>query len=116
MRVGVGTFTYNGTLTVDFEDRLLVHLQLVISAKLRRNESFMFSWTKPVSGGGGRTSIWIDKHLPMAFDYDTSQMPSINRGWVDELMETTYRSAGLQIVPESGSVPAAGRDRAKSTA
>jgi len=40
----MGKLTYDSTLTVDFDDRVLAHLQLVIGAKLRRAESFYFSW------------------------------------------------------------------------
>ena len=97
----MGTLTYNGTLTVDFDDRLLVHLQVVIAAKLRRDESFMFSWSKP-DDVGGHTSIWIDTRIPISFDYVQSAMPGINRRWIEELMATTYRTAGLQIVAEAG--------------
>ena len=37
----MGKLTYDSTLTVDFDDRVLAHLQLVIGAKLRRAESFV---------------------------------------------------------------------------
>jgi hypothetical protein len=97
----MGTLTYNSTLTVDFDDRLLLHLQVVISTRLRRDESFLFSWSKPDSVGG-RTSIWIDKHIALAFDYADSSMPTINRQWIEDLTRSAYQAGGLQIVPESG--------------
>ncbi|WP_165066122.1 DUF7882 family protein [Marisediminicola senii] len=96
----MGTFTYDSSVIVDFEDRLLLHLQIVITAKLRRDESFMFSWSKP-DEVGGRTTVWIDRHVPVSFDFTHSAMPSINRQWVEELMATTHRTSGLQILPEA---------------
>jgi hypothetical protein len=89
----MGTLTYNSSLTVDFDDRLLLHLQVVISAKLRRDESFVFSWSKPESIGG-RTSIWIDRHIPLAFDYVDSSMPGLNRQWIEDLTKTTHNANG----------------------
>jgi len=97
----MGTLTYNSTLSVDFDDRLLLHLQLVISAKLRRDESFLFSWSKP-EPPGGRTSIWIDKHIPLAFDYVGSAMPTLNRQWIEDMTKAAYQQNGLQIMPEPG--------------
>lgn len=111
----MGTFIYNGTLTAEFDDRLLLHLQLVIGSKLRRDESFMFTWTKPVEIGGGRTNVWLDSHVPLAFEYSSTAMPRVNRQWVEELLETTYRPSGLQIVPEPAAEPAtAGRTSIRS--
>ena len=40
----MGKFIYDGNIKVDFEDRLLAHLQAVIMAKVRRGESFPFTW------------------------------------------------------------------------
>ncbi|MEL4318335.1 ATP-dependent DNA ligase [Leifsonia sp. YIM 134122] len=97
----MGTFIYNGTLTVDFEDRLLAHLQFVITNKLRRDESFSFSWTTADDSGGGRTSVWLDRRIPIVFDFSTSALPALNREWAESLMRTAHRDGRLQIVPET---------------
>ena len=104
----MGLFTYNSTLKVDFEDRLLAHLQTVIAAKLRRHEPFLFSWTKPEDEGGGRTAVWIDAHIPMAFEYVSTEAPSISRRWLEALVATTYNPTGLQVVPDSETDPDSG--------
>ncbi len=49
----MGKFIYDGNIKVDFEDRLLAHLQAVIMAKVRRGESFPFTWKDDISTGGG---------------------------------------------------------------
>jgi hypothetical protein len=96
----MGTLTYDSTLTVDFEDRVLAHLQLVIGAKLRRNEAFYFSWKDDTSIGNGRSTLWMHPTIPLHYKYHGGRPPSINRAWVDELMLTANTPAGLQLVSE----------------
>ena len=50
----MGTMTYDSKLVATFDDRVLAHLQVVIWAKLRRGESFSFTWTDSQRGGMGR--------------------------------------------------------------
>ncbi len=99
----MGKFTYDSTMTVDFDDRVLAHLQVVISAKLRRGESFMFTWKDDPSVGNGRTSIWLAPTLPLGFKYFGSRTPSLNPAWVEALMLAANSSGGLRVVPEPGS-------------
>ncbi|HXD61213.1 MAG TPA: ATP-dependent DNA ligase [Lacisediminihabitans sp.] len=101
----MGRLTYDSTLTVDFEDRLLVHLQMVIGAKFRRNESFYFSWRDDPDIGDGRSTLWLHPTMPLYFKYSGGRPPSINRHWIDELMLTANSPGGLQIVAEP-TVPA----------
>jgi hypothetical protein len=60
---------YDRTLDVEFEDRLLVHLQIVIGAKLRRRESFYFSWKDDPKIGDGRTTVWLDPAIGLFYKY-----------------------------------------------
>lgn len=39
----MGRFIYENTIRTEVEDRALTHLQLVITAKLRRSEPFNFT-------------------------------------------------------------------------
>ncbi|KZC95739.1 MULTISPECIES: DUF7882 family protein [Clavibacter] len=96
----MGTFKYDSTLTAEFDDRLLAHLQLVIGAKLRRGENFYFSWRDDVEVGDGRTTIWMHNSLPLVFKYHGSRVPPINRKWVDALMTTANSPGGLLIMRE----------------
>lgn len=55
----MGTLFYgNRGIHVTFDDRALMHLQIVITAKLRRKESFLFTWTDSTDVGSGRGSMW----------------------------------------------------------
>ena len=57
----MGKMLYSDSdIVIEFDDRALTHLQLVIGAKLRRHESFFFSWGDAKAVGSGRSSIWMD--------------------------------------------------------
>jgi len=96
----LGKLAYAGTMTVDFDDRLLAHLQIVIGAKLRRGESFYFSWRDDQRVGDGRTSIWLSPDVPLVFKYFGSRPPTVNRAWLRRLEMSANTTMGLQIVQE----------------
>ncbi len=96
----MGTLTYDSTLSADFDDRTLAHLQMVVGAKLRRNEAFYFSWKDDASIGNGRSVVWMHPTIPISFKFFGSRPPSLNRAWIDELMLLANTPGGLHIVPE----------------
>ena len=96
----LGRLTYDSTLVADFDDRVLAHLQVVITAKLRRGESFAFSWNDSRDIGSGRTTIWLSESVPLSFRFFGSRPPQINRAWVEHLTQTANSAGGLRIVPE----------------
>lgn len=98
----MGKLTYDGTLVVDFDDRTLAHLQIVISAKLRRGESFTFSWRDDAAIGDGRTTIWLHPAVSLVFKFLGGRQPEINRTWLGELSNAANSPAGLMVTPESG--------------
>ena len=97
----MGKFTYDGLVKVDFEDRLLAHLLLVIGAKIRRGESFHFTWKDDASIGNGRTTVWVHPRVSVVYKFYGSKAPEINRAWVDTLMSTANSPTGLYAVPET---------------
>lgn len=104
----MGKFIYEGGVKTEIEDRALTHLQLVITAKLRRGEPFPFSWREDPSVGGGRTTVWIQPGSSLVFKYFGSRQPSVNRAWIEALAFTANAPAGLYLVPEpqdSGEAP-----------
>jgi len=97
----VGKFIYGTpSISVDFDDRVLAHLKVVILAKVRRGESFTFSWEYAAASGSGHSSIWINPAIPLQFDFSGSREPRLNRLWVDELVQLANTPAGLRVVPE----------------
>ena len=93
----MGSLSYDGGRPIEFEDRTLAHLQIVIGSKLRRAESFYFSWP---SSDGGRTTIWLHPSLSLRYEYTTNQMPALNRSWVERLSECAFGPGGLVLLPE----------------
>lgn len=96
----MGKFIYEGSVKTEIEDRALTHLQLVISAKLRRGEPFPFSWREDPSVGGGRTTVWIHPASSLVYKYFGGRQPSINRAWIEALAFTANAPSGLHLVPE----------------
>jgi len=96
----VGRFIYEGESKVEIEDRALMHIQLVITAKLRRGEPFSFTWRDDVNSGGGRTTVWVHGGSALVFKYHGSRQPAVNREWIEALAFTANSPTGLQIVPE----------------
>lgn len=96
----MGKFIYDGTVKVDFEDRTLAHLQVVIGDKLRRGEPFHLTWKDDVSIGNGRTTVWVHPRSSLVYKYYGSRMPRLNGAWIDALAHTANTPGGLYIVPE----------------
>jgi hypothetical protein len=89
--------------TFDIDDRALAHVELVVLAKLRRNESFALGLDVPE---GGRTTIWINSSSTLRFEYEAASH-EINREWLEELIDSANTTAGMRVLPEPEKVPAA---------
>ena len=97
----MGRLMYDSTTAVDFDDRTLAHLQIVIGAKLRRGESFPFSWTiHATPHDEARNSLWLAPDIPLHFTYYGSRRPVINIAWILQLSALSNSSAGLRLIPE----------------
>jgi hypothetical protein len=83
----------------EIDDRTLAHLQLVISAKLRRREPFFFS-VREDSEASGRISVWMAPAIPLHFRYTGSRPPMINRRWVEALHSAANSPSGLIVLEE----------------
>ena len=106
----MGKFIYEGQIRVDFEDRVLAHLQAVITTKLRRSEAFTFGWKDDNSIGDGRTMVWLHAQSSLVFKFYGSRRPQLNRAWLEALTQTANSPTGLYLVPEpSDNGPAEGR-------
>lgn len=96
----MGTLSYDGE-NFELDDRVLTHLQIAISTKLRRGENFFLSWQVPVERGSGRHAIWIDNGVPIHFYYSGSRAISINRDWIESMIVSAGRASGLVLIEES---------------
>ncbi|MFE6997306.1 hypothetical protein ACFVAE_15175 [Microbacterium sp. NPDC057659] len=82
------------------EDRTLAHLKVVISTKLRRQESFTLSWRHADGQPVGRTTIWLHPSIPLRFVFDDAQPPELNAAWIERLMHSANTTGGIQLVDE----------------
>ena len=98
----MGTMTYVGS-TVEFDDRTLTHLQVVIMQKFRRGESFPMSWADSPTAGSGRSAVWMTPTTPVFFTFDGSRVPAIDQEWIDRLSRSAESPRGL-IVTDAGGV------------
>jgi hypothetical protein len=72
----------------DFEmdDRVLAHIQVILSAKMRRRESFFLSWESS-SKSGGSHMVWMHEAVPVHIQFSASRIPAVNREWINLLMK-----------------------------
>lgn len=96
----MGKLIYEGTTKVDFDDRTLAHLQLVIGNKLRRREPLHFTWRDDASIGDGRTTVWIHPGCSLVYKFYGSRVPKLNPAWIDALAYTANSPTGLYVVAE----------------
>jgi hypothetical protein len=89
------------------DDRVLAHLQALISVKLRRGENFFVSWEIPSADGSGRMAVWIDNGVPIACEFSGSKLPAIHREWLDQMAESSASALGLHISGTGEFTPAA---------
>ncbi|MGN6206661.1 DUF7882 family protein [Humibacter sp.] len=104
----MGTMIY-GPQDVEFDDRLLTHLEIVIVNKFRRRESFLMSWLDDLSVGSGRSSLWMSAEVPVYFKYLGSRVPAVNRDWLRLLETEANGPRGLVVLDEDGAPAHAGR-------
>lgn len=79
-----------------FDDRTLAHVELVVLAKLRRNESFALTIDAP---DDGRQTIWINSSASLRFEFDTTKV-DVNREWLEELIDSANTTTGMKVLPE----------------
>lgn len=99
----MGTMTYDHTV-VEFDDRTLAHLQIVIIRKFRAHEGLLMSWLDPISIGNGRSSMWLSPDAPLHFKFFGSRTPVVDRAWLELLTQSASSGAGLIVLHEDGTL------------
>jgi hypothetical protein len=94
----------NSELEIEFDDRVLAHLQVVIGAKLRRHEGFYFSWRDDPAIGDGRSSIWLETSIPLMFRFTSAVRQELSQEWLEQLRHSSNQTQGLLLTPEPGQV------------
>ena len=104
----MGALIYGVAPAIEISDRALRHLQVVIVAKLRRQESFQFSWdgepdvegdeSSPHNGRHG--TVWISQSSSLYFSFEAPLAEPLNRDWIELLTRAASSPGGLRVLPE----------------
>jgi hypothetical protein len=97
----MGSLTYDGWM-IEFEDRLLTHLHVVVVQRFRNNQSFAMSWLDALEIGDGRSSIWLHPLGHYYFKFSGSRAAAINPEWLQLLTDSAQSSHGLVLRTEDG--------------
>ncbi|WEK60784.1 MAG: hypothetical protein P0Y60_16010 [Candidatus Microbacterium colombiense] len=82
----MGTLEYNSSHpAIDVDDELLAHLKVVISTKLRRQESFMMTWPAGKSRDR-RVSAWMHPSIPLILEFDQEPPPRVDAARIERMM------------------------------
>lgn len=87
----------NTTEPIDMPDRVLAHLKVVVTTKLRRAESFAISWRHGSAGDAARSTIWVHCSIPLRFDFDSGEAEILDRAYLDELAQSASSSGGVLL-------------------
>lgn len=96
----MGTFWYGSVgQPALIDDRVLLHLQIIIVTKLRRGERFLFRCDTDEKTRSG-DSFWLSPDIPIRFAFDAPTVASMNSEWLELLAHVATTTAGLWLVPE----------------
>jgi hypothetical protein len=97
----MGTLKYDG-ITVEFDDLLLAHLEIVIVQKLRRQEAFLMTWQDEIGLAGGRSGIWLHPASMLHFHFAGKEKVVIDHDWTMRLMASANSAMGLFVSDDAG--------------
>lgn len=94
----MGRLRYDGTSEpINVEDVTLAHLKVVISAKLRRNESFMMTWRPVNNAETRRATAWIHPAIPLQLLFDNAAPPAIDPDRIAHMMHSLNATGELVL-------------------
>lgn len=85
---------------IEIEERALAHLKVALLTLLRANKSVAFTFSRPVSEGSGRDTLWISPTTNIRFHFHGNRPPRINEAWVRAMIETANTPSGLRLLTE----------------
>jgi hypothetical protein len=94
----MGTLYYGAARTpITVDDRLLAHLKIVATSKLRRNEPFLVSWDEPAENGSGRGSVFIHATCDLIYRFDGSRTAELDQELLETMATESMSNRGLVI-------------------
>jgi hypothetical protein len=96
----MGTLTYGFGRELKLDDRVLAHLQLAITTKLRAHECFMLDLDGALDDDTARRCVWIESGIPLEFQFDDRRPQALNRHWVEALVRSAQGARGMRVMGE----------------
>lgn len=94
----MGTLFYGGDRTpIRVDDRILTQLRAVVTAKMRRGEGFLLSWTDSISIGDGRSSVWVHPACDLHYKFDGSQAAKLDPALIEQLTVESGQARGIEL-------------------
>lgn len=97
----MGFLTFDSKM-VEFDDRVIAHLQVVIVQRYRAQQPFLMSWLDPLIDGDGRSAAWMTPHVPVHFKFLGSRAPAIDAEWIRQMSTAAGSGPGLIICDGTG--------------
>lgn len=82
---------------IEIPDRLLAHLKVVITTKLRRAESFTLTWRHAEGEAAGRSSLWLQESIPLRFVFEESEPEQLDGSALQDMAHRAASSSGLIV-------------------
>ncbi|MFJ4038604.1 hypothetical protein ACIPVB_11015 [Microbacterium sp. NPDC090007] len=89
-------FYGSDTAPISLPDRLMGYIKVIASTKLRRGESFTFTWTG-VEGETGRSTIWLQPAIPLRFVFDSPEPEQLVGDYLRALADQANAASGLVV-------------------
>jgi hypothetical protein len=94
----LGTLRYGASrTTLRIDDRVLAHLQTVITTKLRRNEGLLLQWERDSDAGSGRGALWVHPSTELIYEYEGGREPALDGAELDRMMADAAGTRGLKV-------------------
>ena len=81
----------------EMPDRVLAHLKLVVTTKLRRGESFTVTWRHMNGASEGRTSLWMQPAIPLRFVFEASEQEALDAEYLHALANAANSVNGIVL-------------------
>ena len=85
------------SLPAEMPDRVLAHLKLVATTKLRRGESFTVTWRHMNGAGEGRTSLWMQPAIPLRFVFEAAEPEALDPEYLHALANAANSVSGIVL-------------------
>jgi hypothetical protein len=98
----MGYLSYGNRPHITIDDRLLRHLMVVCSGKLRHHESFMLEVVRRTEEGAGREVLWISRSMPILFHYESTTHETLDKILIADLQKQADRGHMLINLQHGG--------------